>query len=153
MVDSCEAAAQPQAGRLGDALAYFWHNFGRFYRTSRAPFGIHLHPDWLSTSAEYLDAFTRFVDALLADFDDVYFVTSHDAIEWMRRPTTVDEAATFEPWRRSCRTMDGNVTANQLHVCFFLILILSALLAEININCRKVQAIILKKIFFLFTGG
>jgi len=120
MVDSCEAAAQPQAGRLGDALAYFWHNFGRFYRTTRAPFGIHLHPDWLSTSAEYLDAFLRFVDALLADFDDVYFVTSHDAIEWMRRPTTVDEAATFEPWRRSCRTMDGNATANQLHVRFFL---------------------------------
>ena len=119
MVDSCEAAAQPQAGRLGDALAYFWHNFGRFYRTTRAPFGIHLHPDWLSTSAEYLDAFLRFVDALLADFDDVYFVTSHDAIEWMRRPTTVDEAATFEPWRRSCRTMDGNATANQLHVRFF----------------------------------
>jgi len=119
MVDSCEAAAQPQAGRLGDALAYFWHNFGRFYRTTRAPFGIHLHPDWLSTSAEYLDAFLRFVDALLADFDDVYFVTSHDAIEWMRRPTTVDEAATFEPWRRSCRTTDGNATANQLHVRFF----------------------------------
>jgi len=35
MVDSCDSSAQPAEGRLGDALAYFWHNFGRFYRTNR----------------------------------------------------------------------------------------------------------------------
>jgi len=114
MVDSCDSAAQPEAGRFGDALAYFWHNFGRFYRSSRAPFGIHLHADWLLASPEYFDAFQRFVDTLLADFDDVYFVTGHEAVEWMRRPRTVDEATSFPPWKRSCRMR--NTTASQLHV-------------------------------------
>jgi len=117
MVDSCDSAAQPESGRLGDALAYFWHNFGRFYRTSRAPFGIHLHADWLLANPEYFEAFLRFVDTLLTDFGDVYFVTSHQAIEWMRQPRTIDEATSFQPWIRSCR-MRKNRTVSQLHVCY-----------------------------------
>jgi len=110
MVDSCDSAAQPEAGRIGDALAYFWHNFGRFYRTNRAPFSIHLHADWLLSSPEYFDAFLRFVETLLADFDDVYFVTGHQAIEWMRQPQTIDEARSFLPWKRSCNV--DNITSS-----------------------------------------
>jgi len=125
MVDSCDSAAQPEEGHVGDALAYFWHNFGRFYRGNRAPFGIHLHAHWLLTSSEHLEAFQRFVETLLADFNDVYFVTSHQAIEWMKQPCTIDEATSFQPWRRSCNV--GNITStmtstaaqakNQIHVC------------------------------------
>jgi len=102
MVDSCDSDAQPEAGRLGDALAYFWHNFGRFYRANRAPFGIHLHADWLLASPQHFHAFQRFIDSLLADFDDVYFVTGHQAIQWMRQPQTTEEARSFWPWKRSC---------------------------------------------------
>ena len=111
MVDSCDSTAQPEAGRLGDALAYFWHNFGRFYRGNRAPFGVHLHADWLLHNPEYFEAFLRFLKTLLADFDDVYFVTSHQAIEWMKQPRTIDEAHSFLPWKRSCNI--GNVTSSQ----------------------------------------
>jgi len=134
MVDSCDSSAQPEAGRLGDALAYFWHNFGRFYRGKRAPFGIHLHADWLLTNPEYFEAFLRFLKTLLADFDDVYFVTSHQAIEWMKRPQTIEEARSFLPWKRSCNlavnaTVEKSATAaaavstyprdeNQLQVCY-----------------------------------
>jgi len=111
MVDSCDSAAQPEAGRLGDALAYFWHNFGRFYRGNRAPFGVHLHADWLLHNPEYFEAFLRFLKTLLADFDDVYFVTSHQAIEWMKQPRTIDEARSFLPWKRSCNI--GNSTSSK----------------------------------------
>lgn len=73
----------------------------------RAPFGIHLHADWFLGSPEYFEAFVRFVDTLLADFDDVYFVSGHEVIEWMRQPRTIDEAREFAPWKRSC-----NVTSS-----------------------------------------
>jgi len=56
----------------------------------------------------------RFVDTLLADFDDVYFVTATQAIDWMKTPRTIDEAKSFESWKRSCYT--PNITANQLTV-------------------------------------
>jgi len=73
MVDSCET--QPVS--RGEALSYFWHNFNRFYRGNRAPFGVHLHPDWLQKNdGEYMDAFGSFLDSLL-DMNDVYFVTAH----------------------------------------------------------------------------
>jgi len=110
MVDSCDSSAQPEDGRIGDALAYFWHNFGRFYRGNRAPFGIHLHANWFLYGPEYFDAFLRFLETLLADFDDVYFVTAHQAIEWMRQPQTIDEVRSFPPWKRSCNI--GNVTTS-----------------------------------------
>ena len=61
----------------------------------------------------YVQAFVRFVDTLLADFDDVYFVTSHQAIEWMRQPRTIVEATSFQPWRRSCNPT--NIT----RVCYY----------------------------------
>jgi len=77
------------------------------YAAHRAPFGIHLHADWFLDNPEYFEAFLRFVDTLLADFDDVYFVSGHQVLEWMRQPQTIDEARQFEPWKRSCNATAG----------------------------------------------
>ena len=99
MVDSCDV--QPIS--KGDALSYFWHNFGRFYRGNRAPFGIHLHPDWLLQNPDYFAAFETFIDSLLTDMHDVYFVTASQVISWMKDPQTVDKAPYFGPWMTSCK--------------------------------------------------
>lgn len=99
MVDSCDV--QPIS--KGDALSYFWHNFGRFYRGNRAPFGIHIHPDWLLRHDDYFTAFETFIDSLLTDMNDVYFVTASQVIAWMKDPQTVDQASHFAPWKSSCQ--------------------------------------------------
>ncbi|XP_051176820.1 chitin deacetylase 1 isoform X1 [Leptopilina boulardi] len=72
-------------------------NFKRHYLSNRAPLGLHLHSAWLQNSA-YNYAFTKFMDEVLR-LSDVYFVTSHQALEWIRYPTPVNNLQTFESWQ------------------------------------------------------
>ncbi|XP_043270811.1 chitin deacetylase 1 isoform X2 [Venturia canescens] len=74
-------------------------NFKRHYITNRAPFGLHLHAAWFKTSNN-LYAFTKFLDDVLR-LPDVYFVTSYQILEWVKKPTALRDLDGFEPWK--CR--------------------------------------------------
>ena len=107
MADGCV----PVANDRHDAFAYFLQNFNRFYRGNRAPFGVHLHADWLTKNPAYLDGFELFLD-VLADKKDVFVVSARQVIEWMRSPRTLNELEHFEPWRTSCRLLEVPPQAN-----------------------------------------
>ena len=70
MVDGCTSQ---MLSNSKDVLKYFVKNFERFYRKSRAPFGIHLHALWLEKE-HHLNGLDKFIRILL-QMNDVYFVT------------------------------------------------------------------------------
>ncbi|KAL6264333.1 hypothetical protein P5V15_004440 [Pogonomyrmex californicus] len=72
-------------------------NFKRHYLTNRAPFGLHIHASWFQNPM-YFYAFNKFIDDLLR-LDDVFFITSHQVVEWMRKPTPLNEIEKFVPWQ------------------------------------------------------
>ena len=57
-------------------------NFQRHYVTNRAPFGLFYHAAWF-TQPHHRTGFEAFIDTLV-DMDDVWLVTTTQAIEFMR---------------------------------------------------------------------
>ena len=93
---------------LGDQFyAFLNHNFERHYDSNRAPLGLYFHAAWLKNNPEFLDAFLYWIDEILANHNDVYFVTMTQVIQWIQNPKTVNEIKNFEPWREKC-TVDVN---------------------------------------------
>ncbi|CAH1795761.1 unnamed protein product [Owenia fusiformis] len=91
--------------RPGDAeemYEFLWMNFLRNYETNRAPFGLNMHAIWFSSYKYTVDGFDMFIKKLL-QLDDVYIVTSSDAIKWIQDPTPLSRIRNFKPWLRSCK--------------------------------------------------
>ncbi|XP_015437349.1 PREDICTED: uncharacterized protein LOC107192572 [Dufourea novaeangliae] len=95
-LDSCSSELSGE-----DVYRILMLNFKRHYLSNRAPLGLHLHSSWFQNPM-YFYAFTKFMDDALK-LNDVYFVTSHQAIEWMREPTSLNEIEKFRPWRCGTR--------------------------------------------------
>nr|XP_029731243.1 uncharacterized protein LOC109401597 isoform X3 [Aedes albopictus] len=97
MVDSCSNIL------TGDQFYNFLnHNFDRHYEQNRAPLGLYFHAAWLKNNPEFLDAFVYWIDEVLSNHNDVYFVTMTQVIQWIQNPRTVSEVKNFEPWREKC---------------------------------------------------
>lgn len=92
MVDSC-----PPNMNGEDVYRMFVHNFNRHFATNRAPYGLYFHTTWFR-NAEYLKAFQRFMHDM-GKRRDVFFVTAHEAVQWMRNPTPLQHIQNFEPWQ------------------------------------------------------
>lgn len=84
----------------GDAYENLKRNFDRRYNGNRAPLGIYLHSSWLVTNGENLK---KWAEEVLDLYDDVYFVTNYEMIEWIRNPVSASQYATT----RDC---EGQVT-------------------------------------------
>ncbi|CAG2053972.1 unnamed protein product [Timema podura] len=111
MVDSCSNILS------GDQFYNFLnHNFDRHYEKNRAPLGLYFHAAWLKNNPEYLDAFLYWIDEILANHNDVYFVTMTQVIQWIQNPRTVTEVKNFEPWREKC-SVEGKPSCWVPHSC------------------------------------
>jgi len=64
--------------------------------------GLYFHAAWLKNNPEFLEAFLFWIDEVLKDHKDVYFVTMTQVIQWMQNPRTVSEVSSFEPWKDRC---------------------------------------------------
>jgi len=72
-------------------------NFERHYQTNRAPFGLFYHPAWFTTP-HHKEGFELFLDTITA-MEDVWLVTSWQAIQWMREPTPISSLSSFPPFQ------------------------------------------------------
>ena len=91
MVDGCRPTTKDEA------LRYLSDNFQRHYRSAtRPPFGINMHSAWFAFPGTF-DAMSEFVDDVLRN-DDVWIVTVHQVLEWMRQPTPVESLNDFSPF-------------------------------------------------------
>ncbi|CAK9828749.1 Chitin deacetylase 1 [Anthophora retusa] len=91
-IDSCPSNLSGE-----DVYKLLMLNFKRHYLSNRAPLGLHLHASWFQNPS-YFYAFSKFMDDILR-LNDVYFVTSYQVIEWMRKPTSLSTIETFRPWQ------------------------------------------------------
>ncbi|XP_026462425.1 uncharacterized protein LOC113364159 [Ctenocephalides felis] len=80
-----------------EAFRSFSLAFVRSYKTNRAPVGFHFRSSWLKIRRNF-DAFQRFLDEALRR-NDVYLVTMHQVLEWIRKPTPLSRILDFEPWK------------------------------------------------------
>lgn len=64
--------------------------------------GLYFHAAWLKNNPDYLDAFLYWIDEILQNHNDVYFVTMTQVIQWIQNPRSVTEVKNFEPWREKC---------------------------------------------------
>ena len=97
MVDSCSNILS------GDQFYNFLtHNFYRHFDQNRAPLGLFFHAAWLKNNPEYLDAFLYWVDEVLEQHPEVYFVTMTQVIQWIQNPVSIDSAKNFAPWQEKC---------------------------------------------------
>jgi len=100
MVDSCTIF---DAEQFYNALSV---NFHRHYETNRAPFGLYMHAAWLTGHPEMMEVLLYWIDQVLSEFPDAYFVSKSQAIEWMKNPTNVANLSTFKPWSSKCNEKD-----------------------------------------------
>ncbi len=82
-------------------VATLWRNFDYHYNTNRAPFLVRLPLPTLRRSREFVDAMREFVSGL-AQRQDVYIVSVAQMLAWLTQPVDVEQAAAFQPWKRSC---------------------------------------------------
>ena len=75
---------------------YLWKNFNRHYQRNRAPLGINMHATWFDEDYK-VQAMEEFLDDIL-DTRKVYIVTVHQALAWMRDPTSLKRIRRFAPW-------------------------------------------------------
>jgi len=98
MVDSC-FSSKPTADQVYKFLV---NNFDRHYNTNRAPLGLFFHSAFLKNDPEVLDAFLFWIDEVIAKYNDVYFVTMTQVIQWMQDARNVNEMVNYEPWKDKC---------------------------------------------------
>ncbi|CAH1116024.1 unnamed protein product, partial [Phaedon cochleariae] len=110
MVDSC-----PSDLTGNDVYDMLTHNFKRHYLSNRAPLGLYFHSTWFKNH-EYLTAFQKFLSDILKE-PDVWFVTSWQAIQWMRQPKTVDQLHDFAPWGCKRSFDQSEIACSTPNVC------------------------------------
>lgn len=98
MVDACTTQT---LNTNEDASKYIWNNFDRHFNGNRAPLGVNMHATWFKTEIN-IEAMDDFVGEL-SKRDDVWVITMHQMIEWMRTPTSADQVKNFAPWQTSCK--------------------------------------------------
>ena len=82
MADACSNPGDAQGVYL-----MIMQNFQRHFNTNRAPFGLYYHPAWFTTP-HHREGFELFLDTI-AEMEDVWLVTSWQAIQWMRSAQAV----------------------------------------------------------------
>jgi len=97
MVDSCSNIIN------GDQFYNFLtHNFYRHFDQNRAPLGLFFHAAWLKNNPEYLDAFLYWVDEVIENHPETYFITQTQVIQWIQNPVSIESAKNFAPWQEKC---------------------------------------------------
>lgn len=72
-----------------DLMDLLVENFNGVYTSNRSPFAINFHTPWLLADG-YAEVLTEFLE-YTKSFDDVYFVTFSELIEWMKNPVPLEK--------------------------------------------------------------
>jgi len=77
-------------------------NFDRHYNTNRAPLGLHFTAGWLNERRGVLKELVKFIEEILENKNDAYFVSNSQVISWMGTPKKNNELRDFENWKLKC---------------------------------------------------
>ncbi|XP_022646271.1 uncharacterized protein LOC111244018 isoform X1 [Varroa destructor] len=91
-----------------EIFEFLKENFLRHYTSNRAPLGLFFHVNWFTDKTK-VKALGKFVDYVIDNHNDAYFVTMQQALLWMRTPKKVTELRDFAPWQCEKRTPACNI--------------------------------------------
>ncbi|GAX16307.1 hypothetical protein FisN_35Hh006 [Fistulifera solaris] len=74
-------------------------NFLKHYNGNRAPFGLFFHASWLVANG---DAFATWIQSIMDNYDDVFFVTSYEILQWMKNPVPASQYVQSCPNQKLC---------------------------------------------------
>jgi len=85
MLDTCDS------GDTADTVFKFLtDNFKEHYEGNRSPFGLFMHSAWLQLPGHF-DGYEKFLNSM-SSYDDVYFTTISELLEWVKNPTSTESA-------------------------------------------------------------
>ncbi|XP_064596639.1 chitin deacetylase 1-like [Liolophura sinensis] len=94
-----------QPTNKAEVLTFLKNNFEANYKGTRAPVYINLRISWLATESYNREGIIDFINELVA-LDDVYILTAHQLLAWVKNPQTLAHAKDFAPW--SCPDFVNN---------------------------------------------
>ncbi|TRY72028.1 hypothetical protein TCAL_13698 [Tigriopus californicus] len=77
-------------------------NLERHYSTNRAPLSLSLDASWLQANPDFAKTIGTWMDEVLSEFNDVYFVNHVQVIQWMQNPVSINALRDFEEWKTNC---------------------------------------------------
>jgi hypothetical protein len=86
----------------GPFRAFLEQNFNHHYGTNRAPLSLSFDPSWLISNKGFVNVLTEWMDFVLATYNDVYFVSEIQVIQWMQNPTGSQQMREFVEWKQKC---------------------------------------------------
>lgn len=90
-LDQCVFPSQDDHSDSSDIVQFLVENFERHYNTTRAPFQINLHVQWV-LNANRVKALTKFIDHVSKAYPNVWFVSFKQMLDWVRSPTAANLA-------------------------------------------------------------
>lgn len=91
-LDQCVFPSQDDHSDSSDIVQFLIDNFERHYNTTRAPFQINLHVQWVLNSNR-VKALTKFIDHVSKAYPNTYFVSFKQMLDWVRAPTPASQAS------------------------------------------------------------
>jgi peptidoglycan/xylan/chitin deacetylase (PgdA/CDA1 family) len=82
-----------------ELLQIFKLNFMNHYTGNRAPMGIFLHAYWFTNGTDRAALVNEFISWALTNFyPDVWFVSTHSLVQFMKNPVDIPSAISFPPF-------------------------------------------------------
>ncbi|KAF9195644.1 hypothetical protein BGZ50_004042 [Haplosporangium sp. Z 11] len=94
-------------GSADQVKVWLQNNFNRHYTGNRSPFGIYLHPVHAESAIELYHTFFENVSKQ----PDVWFVTNHQLLEWMKNPVPANQLAD-QPYMKCAMPVVGKEICN-----------------------------------------
>lgn len=109
-VDQCVFPSSEETDDASDIVDFLKENFNRHYTTNRAPFLLNFHITWF-TSKTKVKALNKFIDYILKENKETYFITYHQLVDWMKNPQPLNSL------NIKCENKTGISTCNRPHTC------------------------------------
>ena len=104
-LDFCEVHTHVTRNKqplLNETLFLFRHNFYEYYNANKAPVVFSMNTEWFAQNDVLVEALNEFLDEILTN-DDVYVITTWQALQWIREPTPLANLTSFQPWAQNKR--------------------------------------------------
>jgi len=75
------------------------HNLNRHLATNRAPLSLGFDAAWLQGKKDFAKALGEWIDDILLQYKDVYFVTHRQALIWMMDPARLNAINVYDNWK------------------------------------------------------
>merc|ERR1719228_2636734 len=90
MIDGCSIKGANFTGDVDDYYNFFKANFDVFYK-EKVPMHMFTHASMFLKSKNSIAGLRKFMQHVVTEFDDVWFVSPTQVVDWMKAPVTNDQ--------------------------------------------------------------